>query len=278
MALGDLLTRDGQYEINGLLLNDSLADLDTLKVIKVSGLFSAPDMKVSDSEVQDDHGGQVGRDLFTMRTIVMDLLVIASTKANMYNKLKAIESAFQPQSDLLGLAYQRAGIGKQFVNVRPRKLGGFDTSDTLDKGWAEGSVMLLAPDPRKFDLVQRSQGIVIASAGTTNSGTLNMAGNFKGGARPILEIAGPATNPRIGNAADFGRSLKVDMVILAGQTLIVDFATRTLTMGGLDQSGNVRSDSQWWALYPGNNLISFTRSNTPAATSTLTVKWWDSYA
>lgn len=278
MAAGDLITRDGQYEFNGLLLNDSRGDRDTLRVITATGLFDMPDMKATDVELQDDHGGSAGRDLLAMRRIVLDMAVIASTKANMYNKLEAIATAFQPQETLLPLVFQRAGIGRRFMNVRPRKLGGFDTSFSMDRGWASGSVMLLAPDPRKLATVQTSQALVIPVSGT-NSPAVNMrmGGNFKGGAKPIIEIAGPITNPRITNAADAARAIRIDMVINAGQTLIVNANDRSVTLGGVDQSANVRSDNQWWNLIQGDNLITATRSNTPATAATVTIKWWDSY-
>lgn len=278
VAAGGLITRDGQYEFNGILMNDSVGDRDTLRVIKTSGLFNLPDMKTVDSEMQDDHGGQVGRDLFAMRYITMDLSLIASTKANLYSKIDELREAFQTQEALLPLYFQRAGIGKRFIKARPRRLGGFDTSARMDHGRADGSLMLLAPDPRILEEPQRSQDIVIASGGTTNSGTVSMLGNFKGGAKPILEIAGPTTNPRITNAADEGRAIRIDMVIAAGQTLILDANDRSVTLAGVDMSANVRTDNQWWNLLAGNNLITFTRSNTPANTSTLTVKWWDSFA
>jgi hypothetical protein len=67
------------------------------------------------------------------------------------------------------------------------------------------------------------------------------------------------------------------MVIASGQTLILDANDRSVTLAGVDMSGNVRTDNQWWNLMPGANLITFTRTNTPANTSTLTVKWWDSF-
>lgn len=277
MAEGDLIVRDGQYEFNGVLLNDKATENDTIRVVGTSGLFDLPDMKVTDSELQDDHGGQVGRDLLTMRRIIMDLAIVATTKANLYTKVREVAAAFQPQSVLLSLIFQRAGIGKMWIPVRPRRLSGFDTSARMDHGYAEGSVMLLAPDPRKLNHAQSSQAIVIAASGTNNSGTVNMNGNFKGGAKPILEIAGPTTNPRITNAADGGRAIRIDMVIPSGQTLIVNAHDRTVTMGGVDYSASVRTDNQWWNLMPGGNLITFTRTNTPVNTSTLTVKWWDSF-
>lgn len=277
MPAGDLIVRDGQYEFNGLLLNDSKGDTDTLRVVSTSGLFDLPDMKTSDSDLQDDHGGQVGRDLLSMRRVIMDLRVIASTKANMYNKLEAIAAAFQPADALIPLVFQRAGIGKRFVNVRPRMLGGFETKAALDHGQGDGSVMLLAPDPRKLAFVQSSVVVPIAASAFSGDATATMLGNFKGGAKPIIEIPGPVNNPRITNAADDNRGIRIDINILAGQTLIVNAHDRSVTLGGVDQSASVRTDNQWWNLLMGANLITVTRANNPATAVNVAVKWWDSY-
>lgn len=278
MPVPSLITRDGQYEFNGLLLNDSLSDLDTLRVEKVSGLFDLPDTKVTESELQDDHGGQIGREVFAMKRIFMDIAVISSTAANLYNKVREIEDKFQPSSTSIPLFFRRAGIGTLFIPVRPRKLGGFDTGFMMDNGFVRGSVMLVAPDPRKFSTTDNADVITIASGGTTVGQTVTTVGNFVGGARPILEIDGPVTNPRIANAGDGGRTIRIDMVITAGQKLIINTATRSITLSGVDQSLNVRPDNQWWVLNRGANLITFTRSNSPANTGVLTVKWNEAYA
>ena len=278
MPTPSLITRDGQYEFNGLLLNDSLSDLDTLRVEKVSGLFDLPDTKVTESELQDDHGGSIGRELFAMRRIILDVGIMSSTKANMYAKLEALNDKFQPSSAVLPFFFRRASIGTRFILVRPRKLGGFDTGWNMDGGMARGSIMLVAPDPRKFSTTDNADVLTIASGGTTVGQTVTMGGNFVGGARPILEIDGPVTNPRIANAGDGGRTIAIDMVISSGQKLIIDTATRSVTLAGVDQSANVRADNQWWVLNRGANLITFTRSNTPANTGVLTVKWNNAYA
>lgn len=207
----------------------------------------------------------------------MDIYIKASTAANMYNKIKAVEDAFQLRASVLPLFFRRAGIGDLFVNVRPRKLGGFDTGWDQQGGLTKGSILLVAPDPRKFSITDNADVLTIASGGTTTSQTVTMGGNFNGGARPILEIDGPVTNPRIQNAGDGNRTIKIDMVISSGQKLVINTATRAVTISGVDQSANVRSDNQWWVLNRGGNLITFSRSNTPANTGVLTVKWNDAY-
>ena len=275
MAAGDLITKDGQYEFNGILFNDA-ADGNAVKVIRTQGLFDLPDLKTNEVDTPEDHGGTVGKSVFSMRRIVMEIVVLATIKTNMYTKTRAITAAMQPSELLLPLVYQRPVIGKQFINVKASKFSGFDSEYAKEYGQSPATVMLVAPDPRKLSFVQSNQVITIASGGTTNSGTINMLGNFVGGAKPILEIAGPATNPRISNAADGGRSIRIDVVVNTGQTLIIDFNTRSVTLGGVEQA--IRTDNEWWVLKPGNNLITYTRTNSPANTSAMTVRWWDSWA
>lgn len=275
MAAGDLITRDGQYEYNGLLFNDSKSDNEALKVLSCEGLFDFPVIKGLESELGDDHGGAMGRQLFSMRRIVMDIVLLTSSRANTYTKSENIASLLQPDPTPLPLVFQRAGVGKRFVNAKVKRFSGFRNDWLREFGQSGAAVEFVAPDPRKLAMVQSSQQIVIASGGTTNQGTVNMGGNFKGGARPILEIAGPVTNPRITNAGDESRAVRIDVVVGTGQTLILDSRDRTAKLGGVDQP--LRSDNQWWVLNPGNNLVTFTRSNAPANTGTLTIKWWNSY-
>lgn len=278
MAAGDLITRDGQYEFNGILFNDALTTGDTVRVTRVTGLFDLPDLKATEYDVADDHGGNVGNQLFSMRRVVMEFTVLATSKANMQNRTRQIRAALQPSNLNRSFVYQRAGIGKLFLPVRVGKFAGFDSDWTKELGQSPATALFIAPDPRNLAFVQSSQTITIPASAASNSNTVTTAGDFVGGAKPILEIAGPVTNPRISNAGDGGRTIRMDLVISAGQTLILDFNTRSVTLGGVDQSGTVRTDNQWWVLAPGANLITFTRSNTPSTAAAMTVKWWNSYA
>ncbi len=270
MAEGDLITRDGQYEFNGLLLNSSW-----LIVENEEGLMSAGAYKViGDSEMLDTHGGKVGRDMLTRREVVLDLGLDAALSSEMHSRLREVNRAFQPQPDLKNLIFQKAGFGKMMLPVRPRRIGGFRADHIMSWGTSRGSVLLVAPDPRLLSFAQSSQAITIASEATQAQASVTMGGNFLGGAPPVLEIAGPATNPRITNVL-LNRTIRLDLVISSGQTLIIDTSPlrRSVTMGGVDQFGTVRNDNQWWVLQPGAQTISWTRSNAPASTATLTVRW-----
>lgn len=277
MAAGDLIVKDGQYEFRGLLLNSG-NETNALKVIRTQGLFDMPPFKSVESELDDDHGGTLGRQLFSKRRFTIELEVLAvGDKGLMMAAIDVITDVFQPRPTVNPFVFQRPFIGKRFINARTTRFSGLDSNWLREMGRAPVTIELLAPDPRKLSLVQKSQAITIASGATTQAGTVVQLGNFDGGAKPILEIAGPTTNPRITNANDENRGIRLDLVIAAGQTLILNANDRTATMGGVDQSDKIRTDNQWWVLGRDNNVITFTRSNTPANTSTLTVKWWDSW-
>src|SRR5687767_433473 len=205
MPAGDLIVKDGQYEYNGILFNDAV-DGDAVRVIRTQGLFDLPDVKSNEVDTAEDHGGSIGRTVLAMRRIIMEFTVLASTSTLMHTKTRSIAAALQPYGVVLPLVYQRPGIGKQFLNVRVSKFTGFDTTYEKEHGESPATAMLVAPDPRKLAFVQSSQVLTILSGGTTVSGSVSMAGDFIGGAKPIFEIAGPVTNPRISNAQDENRS------------------------------------------------------------------------
>lgn len=276
MAAGDFITRDGQYEFLGLLMN-GLDETNVVKVMRTQGLFDIPPFKSFETELDDDHGGTVGRQLMTKRRITMELEYLSPSKTLMMNSIDVLNWVFQPRQVISPLVYQRAGA-KRVVNVRTSRFTGLDSNYVREHGRASATVEFVAPDPRKFAYAQSVQAITIAASALNQSGTVTHGGLFVGGAQPILEIAGPATNPRIQNAGDEGRTIRLDMTIAAGQTLILNTRDRTAFMGGVDQADKIRTDNQWWVLHDGPNLITYSRSLAPATASTLTVKWWNSWA
>lgn len=277
-VIGGVIDRDGQYEFNGILFNNALADTGSLKVITCEGLFDLPQFKGSTSEHDDDHGGQVNRHLLSMRRVVMELAYLSSSKEDMYLTTEEIAERLQPTSVAIPLVFRRPGVGTRFVNARVSRFTGFRNDWDKSRGLSTAAVEFVCPDPRKLAYVQKSVTITIPTSQTLKQEICNNEGNFLGGAKPIFEITGPATNPRIGNNEDALRSMKLDMTIPAGQTLVINSHDRTITMGGVDHSDKVRTDNQWWVLVRGNNTVTLLRSDTPANTATMLVKWWDSYA
>lgn len=269
----DEISGDGQYEYRGLVLNDGL----NIMVLRTEGLFELPEFKSLEYELLDDDGGVVSADLLGMRRIVMDLAIRANSEPILQERLQQVRYVFQPQAIDYLFRFQRSGLGQRQLWARPRRMSGFNSDFRMPMGLVYGSVMLVAADPRILSPDEQNATITIPSGGISMGGTVNQAGNFDKGAWPVLEIDGPVTNPRVVNAADENRSIKVDMVINAGQTLILDARKRTATMGGVDQYANVRADNQWWRLLPGDNSLTFSRTNSPVNTGVLRVKWYTTW-
>ena len=98
-------------------------------------------------------------------------------------------------------------------------------------------------------------------AGTVYSASVTNAGST---ASPsfTVSIAGPVTPTGVyfENATQ-GKTVWISTAPASGQTLTVDFSTRTVTLAGSTLSGVVTIDSRWWDLSAGVNTI---RSNVAA--------------
>lgn len=89
----------------------------------------------------------------------------------------------------------------------------------------------------------------------TNSGTVASA-DF------TISIAGPVTPTSVyfENTTQ-GKTVWITLAPASGQTLVVDFYARTVTLAGVAQTDALTSDSRWWDLSAGANTI---RSNVGA--------------
>ena len=99
------------------------------------------------------------------------------------------------------------------------------------------------------------------AAGTTYSGTVTNSGTVE--TAPTITVSGPAAAPFFENVTA-GKTVWVNVAVPSGQDLVVDFATKTVTLNGVTQSNAVGVDSRWWTLAPGANTI---RSNVAASVS-----------
>lgn len=114
--------------------------------------------------------------------------------------------------------------------------------------------------------------ISFSSAGGTPSLTVNNAGNVS--ASPTFTILGPGTTFIVQNQTT-GESFTVDLTLLAGETVVVDVANRTVTKGTTNQYGSFSGD--FWELDPGDNEIFFNATSGSTDNTLLTINYRDSY-
>ena len=273
MNPGDLIYRDGQYEFNGLLLNDNDHGIgEGLMVTRVTGLWESPEYKVlGDSEMNDSHGGHLGEALYSIRTIVLDVSAYAPTEAALHGLLRSVRKAFEPGNEDKAFVYRRSGVGMGLLWARSRGPRGFPSGWDMAHGWSNGVVVLKAENPRHHDYDLRSAQSITASGAAQSQVVVDNDGDID--TYPVLEIAGPAEDPVITNGTT-GRALKiVGLNVAAGQTLVIDTWERTVAIGAADHRDKLPNDNQWWTLEPGDNTIVFDRINPPANQATLTVKY-----
>lgn len=129
----------------------------------------------------------------------------------------------------------------------PRKVGGLEA---LATGLANPAGGAGATFPWTFPLV------FAGAAGATGAITVTNSGDYP--SRPVLRIAGPVTGPVVENITT-GQKLRLTGISLgAADYLDVDMDARTVVLNGsASRRGTIASESEWWSLAPGDNLVRF---------------------
>lgn len=185
-----------------------------------------------------------------------------------------------PLSDLVPMPVFTGGgaVPEQFLSIRQHQIPLIERFDDT----ATFSLSVIAPDPRKYDMIEQSATLAlpISSGGlsvpVTVPANVNASSAQSGGALvnagnlttyPILAVTGPCPSCSITNLTT-GRSIRVLEAVPAGQTLLIDTRRRTAS-----QSGQARRViGAWWGLEPGSNSVIFQASGYDAA-ARLTVTW-----
>lgn len=147
--------------------------------------------------------------------------------------------------------------------------------DVRNEGYAEFSLSLIAPDPRKYDTTSRMTSLVlpISSGGlsfpitfpisfpvstTRSQATLENDGNVL--TYPTMMLVGPCPPATITNLTT-GEVMRVADPVPADQSLVIDVLGNTATTGGQGR----RVLGTWWGLVPGVNEIAFAADGYDAA-------------
>lgn len=266
MAVGDLVTTYYQYELNGLLIGSGTDYVTT----KVDGLLGKSDVKTTDVDRQDAWGEFPGRDMYKGRKIVFTIDIKDEFDTAQHN-LDALQRAWSipdvsPPAPAFQMVFYRPWTvaGKRFYWARPGRMG-VPSDAELAHGHAVVVAELKANDPRSYSMAQVTDTLTIAN--TTNSITATLVNNGDTATSPIVTMPGPCINPQIGNANDGGKVFKMLITLTGADTLIIDFRQRTILKNGLDVGNSMALDSQWWKLQPGNNVITYGRNDSSAASA-----------
>lgn len=164
----------------------------------------------------------------------------------------------------------------------------------LADNFFQWSIILTAPDPRRYANAQSSQFVSLPGSGagglvfplvfplTFGAGaaggemTLTNAGTIA--TPPTWEIRGPVTAPVLTNVAT-GQKLEFasTFALTTGQTVLIDVDARTVLQGAVNQRANLVV-AQWFLLDPGSTQVRFSGASADPATARLTATWRDGWS
>lgn len=231
---------DEEYEFNGLVIGGGTDYAITL----VEGLDEA----VVREEALDkaaDHGSFVYAQFLEPRRITLQGEIMAHTVANLATMTDALKRAFSALENPLPLGYKHSGEVQKRVNCHPIRRAMPRTVEA-SLGYAVFTVQLLAGDPRLYD---ESESTITADGDAENEGSFPSP--------PIVTITGAAVNPRITNTRT-GLFVQINETLVGGDSLVIDFAERTVEKNGVSIYHSFDPSSRWWQLEPGSNDIEFT--------------------
>lgn len=116
-------------------------------------------------------------------------------------------------------------------------------SSTMQRYWEQGGLKLPTKLPAKINKV------------SYNEATIAVGGNYD--SPPVFTITGPAINPKITQVAT-GKFIQVEVTLADTDELVMDVDKGTIVLNGIDdRSQYLTTDSEYFYLSPGNNVLRF---------------------
>ena len=267
------------------------------KIRELKGFFDMPDLRTADVDLSGMDGVLFGTDEMGKKVIEATFVSYgdglsgsAGDHDQISDEIDDLVSTFQVQADdtlPLDATFKNALEEETVLTVfcRPRKRpiplspkdGGFSI---------ETVVTLEAEDPRIYGpLMTQTVGMAGgAEVGRTYprvypwtygeggaGGTIDAHNSGSAKSYPVAYIHGPCDTPRLTHQ-ELNRFVKVNLTLVAGDTLVIDFFHRTITIQGMSRYYALTNDSDWFWLDPGSNSIQFLGSYyDPLAT--VTIAW-----
>lgn len=265
-------------------------DYGTLWCVEnMTGWNGTPDVRTAGQDRQADHGSFDAPAFYGSRVITIDGWSQSdSREANMRAQDIMASVGGQDLTGLLPLVVTEPGRPIRRCMVRlnaPTKV------DPRYGGLAfDWSLQLKAPDPFRYADAETLVTLTLpsgADAGLSlpftvpfiipmsgvgeNRATVVNAGTFA--TRPTVVFQGPVTDPAIVNLTQ-GKTLAFNVTITSGQTLVVDFANRSVLLDGtVSRAYTIAYGSAWWDLQPGSNDVQYAGVGSGTALLTYRSSW-----
>jgi hypothetical protein len=287
MAAGDLITLPWQVEVNDLLLGPG-----TEYVIRRFDPWAAPEIRSGNVGRAAADGSWPGRDRLGDRLVGLDVYIQGVDAAAQQQARRRLAAAFRPPgADVtVPLVWREDSADLWRLNGKPQ-LASSESSPALPT-----ECRFVATDPRILSNIERSSGAVSPAAATA-PGVLVALGGLEFDASPDFTFGssvGPQTfaaenrgtvdaawtasftgvlsNPVLMHL-ESGTQMSFTGTVADGETLVVDSATRSVSIGGSSRYWWLNRSSVWFPLQPGVNTLMFLGGLGGACT----VVWRDSW-
>lgn len=250
------------------------------------GWWGAPAPRTAFAPIPGNHGAYDAPAYLDARVMVLEGVAVALDLPSARHSRDVVASVCGDPSATATLVVTEPGQPQRQCVVRRAAETKTKALDPLRFAW---SMLVTAPDPRRYAVAQSTASVGLPGAGNgglvfplvfpltfgtgalggqiavTNSGTLQTW--------PTFNVLGPVTAPIIRNA-DTGESLEFDptFTVAAGQTLVINTANRTASYAG----ANVRArlfTASWFPLNPGVTNLAFSSLGSYDASAQLTASW-----
>lgn len=227
--------------LGGLSFNAATVDGNGAKwrIARIEG-WDSPSVRQSLFDPTGVHGQVVAEILYGSRAIVLTGTCTTPSEAAYWLSHTALATATNslaiPGTLVVNEPTPKQASVVRAGEVRMRPIGAY-------RGF-EFEVPLLAPDPRKY-------ATTAVSGALTGSDIVANAGNIE--TYPTLTVVGPSTSPMTFTLG--ARVVTLNISLAGGETLVADFAARTVLVNGVNRYDVVASSTRWWALAAGNNTV-----------------------
>lgn len=244
MAAPNLSDYQYQFKDSGFLLNGP-STLPFVDIQKIDGLGMASyDPVIND--IDGAHGSSIYVKYAKGRIVVIDGLLYASP-TTIQTTIDTITANFLPDDVEYPFYFKQPGVSQRYVSGK--SLGAKFDEDTLRRIGSCGiQIQIGCPYPvKRIDNATVTQTVFPASnVSIPNNGNTNSYVKYTVvGPWSILKFAYTQTNEN--------QIITLQTPAIAGDTVVVDFRTKTVTKNGINISGQVTYGGGWWPVIPGTN-------------------------
>lgn len=264
MPAGDLITLPWQVEVNGLLMGPG-----TEYVIRRFDPWTAPEIRSGGVARAGGDGSWPGRDRLGDRLVGLDVYIQAVDANAAQVARRRLASAFRPPAEdaTVPLVWREDSADLWRLNGKPQ------LASTASTPGLPTECRFVATDPRILSNLERSSGAMSPAAAAVGGLTFDATPNFVIGtvsspqtfaaenrgtvdASWTATFTGPLLNPVLMHL-ESGTQMAFTGTLAAGETLVVDSASRSVSIAGASRYWWLNRSSVWFPLSPGANSLMF---------------------